>query len=223
MLAYHFTGPTLRDGQPMPPRGAWLEHDGPLIPCERGLHASRDPFDALNYAPGVLLHRVEIDGAFVEHGTPPDKLCAQRRRILATIDATALLREFSRWCALQAIHLWDAPKIAQDYLITGEERRRDAAYAAAKTAASTAVAGGRAIVAVDAAWSTGWAAADRTTVVCVASRGAAMYAASAVAADVVDAEDINAWTAALAAALAAQREQFRQLVEAAFSMIEAAG
>jgi hypothetical protein len=52
MIAYHFVGATLRDGSPVPPNGEWLEVSPPLIICEHGLHWSRDPFDALTYAPG---------------------------------------------------------------------------------------------------------------------------------------------------------------------------
>ena len=44
---YHFTGDTLRDGRPIPKPGVWLKHDGPVIPCKSGLHASEHPFDAL--------------------------------------------------------------------------------------------------------------------------------------------------------------------------------
>jgi hypothetical protein len=37
---WHFTGPTLRDGRPLPADGEWLEHAGPLVMCESGLHMS---------------------------------------------------------------------------------------------------------------------------------------------------------------------------------------
>lgn len=41
--AYHFVGETLRDGRPVPADGEWLEHDGKIIMCEAGLHASLHP------------------------------------------------------------------------------------------------------------------------------------------------------------------------------------
>jgi hypothetical protein len=45
------------------------------------------------------------------------------------------LREFARWCALQVVHLWDAPEIVIEYLQTGDEELMvAAAYAAAFTA-----------------------------------------------------------------------------------------
>lgn len=91
MLAYHFTGETLRDRRPIPEIGDWLEHSGPVVPCRSGLHASEHPFDALIFAPGKFLHLVELEGDLASHGDPVDKWCG-RRRILKTIDATDLLR-----------------------------------------------------------------------------------------------------------------------------------
>ena len=128
MRAYHFVGDTLRDGRPIPPDGAWLEHDGPLKLCESGLHASLHPFDALTYAPGATLCLVELRGTIIHD---VDKCVAQRRRIVARIDATALLRDFARACARDVLHLWDAPDVVRRYLETGDETIRDAARAAA--------------------------------------------------------------------------------------------
>ena len=138
-LAYWFFGDTLRDGSPVPPDGEWLEVTGPLIICEHGLHASLHPFDALKYAPGNNLALVEIDGDILSQD---DKVCARRRRIIRRIDATDMLRLFARQCALDVIHLWDAPPVVQQYLETGDETLRAAARAA-----------------WDAAWAA-WAAGD---------------------------------------------------------------
>ena len=113
MNYYHFTGEKLRDGRPLPAIGEWLEHDGKLEMCVSGLHASPTPFDALQYAPGQFLHLVELDGEIV---TQDDKVVARKRRIVATIDATDLLRKFARTVALKVIHLWDAPLVARAYL-----------------------------------------------------------------------------------------------------------
>ena len=130
--AYHFVGPKLRDGSVIPADGEWLEYKGALVMCESGLHASRHPFDALQYAPGATLCLVDIDGELIEQD---DKLIARRRRIVARFDATDLLWAMSRWCALQVIHLWDAPAIVREYLETGDESKRAAAGAAACAAA----------------------------------------------------------------------------------------
>ena len=128
ILAWHFVGDTLRDGRPVPPDGEWLVHDGPLVLCQTGLHASLDPWDALTYAPGPMLCRVELAGAMV-HGD--DKLVASRRRIVARVDATVLCRDFARACAREVLPLWDAPKVVCRYLETGDETIRDAAWAVA--------------------------------------------------------------------------------------------
>ena len=134
MIAYHFTANTLRDGSPIPPIGTWLEHEGEIEPCLSGLHASKHPFDALTYAPGATLHRVELVDDVKPHGVPVDKHVGRRRKILATVDATDLLRKFARWCAAQVIDLWDAPEIVRTYIETGDESLRtaaaDTAYAA---------------------------------------------------------------------------------------------
>jgi hypothetical protein len=49
-----------------------------------------------------------------------------------------MLREFARWCALQVIHLWDAPDVVRQYLETGDESLRAAARAATRAAARNA-------------------------------------------------------------------------------------
>ena len=141
-LYYHFTGPTLRDGSPIPPIGEWLEHVGPIVPCKAGLHASEHPFDALQYAPGNMLHRVELDGEIVPH--EQDKVAARRRKITATIDAKPVLRAFARRVALDVIDKWAAPDVVRRYLETGDDNLRTAAQGAAWAAAQAAAAAARA-------------------------------------------------------------------------------
>jgi hypothetical protein len=126
--AYHFVSGTLRDGRPVPADGEWLEHDGPLELCASGLHASLHPFDALQYAPGNTLCLVECEGDTL---IGDDKIVCRLRKIVARIDAEPLLREFARWCALQVIEQWDAPEVVRQYLTTGDESLRAAAWAAA--------------------------------------------------------------------------------------------
>ena len=138
MLAYHFTGDKLRNGDPIPPIGEWLEYAGEIVPCKSGMHASEHPFDALAYAPGNMLHRVELESELVSHGDPIDKWVGRRRRIIATINAESLLREFARWAANSVLHLWDAPPVVREYLATGDESLREAAGEAAWEAARVA-------------------------------------------------------------------------------------
>jgi len=93
------------------------------------------PFDALLYAPGQFLHKVEMGGNILHQN---DKLVASERTILQSIDATELLCKASRLYALDVIHLWNAPKVVQDFLKTGDEKLRDAALAATLAATSAA-------------------------------------------------------------------------------------
>ena len=146
---YHFTSDKLSNGEPIPPIGEWLHFTGKLEMCNAGLHASEHPFDALQYAPGPMLHRVELSGAIINGD---DKVVSERRKIVATIDATDLLRNFARKQALSVIHLWEAPQVVKDYLTTGDESLRDAARAAAWTAAWDAARGAVEAAARAAAW-----------------------------------------------------------------------
>jgi hypothetical protein len=150
--AYHFVGDTLLDGRPVPADGEWLEHDGPIVICVSGLHASRRPWHALTYAPGPVLCVVEVEGIEAERR---DKLVARRRRIVRRVDLTDDLRAFARQCALDVIHLWDAPDAVRRYLETGDASLREAAWNAAWDAACT--------VACDVAWDATRAAAWSAT------------------------------------------------------------
>ena len=153
MKAWHFTKDTLRDGSPVPKVGEKLVHDGELIICKSGLHASKRIIDALTYAPGHMIHRVECGGE-IQHEL--DKLVCTERTILFTVDGEELLRKFARMRALDVIHLWGAPDVVVRYLKTGDESIRSAALDAARTAARTAVwAAARA-----AAWTASTAARD---------------------------------------------------------------
>jgi hypothetical protein len=171
ILAWHFVGVTLRDGAAIQPDSVWLHYGGICKMCESGLHASRDPFDALQYAPGSTLCLVEVDGIVEEQN---DKLVCRSRRIVARMDATELLRYFARMQALSVIHLWDAPDVVLDYLMTDDEELRDAAMDAARAPAWAAA---RA-PAWDAVRAAAWAAA-RAAPAWDAARDAAWDAARA--------------------------------------------
>jgi len=134
VLGWHFTGDKLRDGRPIPPVGEWLKHDGDVAMCKSGLHLSKHPYDALKYAPEATLHRVRGRGDIIESD---DKIVCRERVILWTIPTETmqtLLWDYARWCALQVVHLWDAPDVVVKYLKTGDESLREAARAAAWTA-----------------------------------------------------------------------------------------
>lgn len=136
-IAYHFTGDTLRDGSPIPPIGHTLVFPGEIKLRERGYHWSRTPWQALQYAPGNLLHRVRVGGTVIERRD--DKGVSSERTILATIDATHLMRRFAADQALSVSHLWPMPDVVREYLTTLDESKRttamDAAWAAVEAAA----------------------------------------------------------------------------------------
>ena len=107
--------------------------------CESGLHFSRLPHQALEYAPGATICLVEVGGEVVEE-TNGDKGICSRRKIIARMDATELLRFYARMQAVKVLEYWDTepPEVVCDYLMTGDESLRAAAWDAARAAARDA-------------------------------------------------------------------------------------
>ncbi len=169
-IAWHFTGATLRDGSPIPAIGETLIYKGRIKLCERGYHWSLKPHQALEYAPGNLLHMVRYGGEVL---TGDDKGVSSERTILATIDAEHLLRRFAADQALSVAHLWDMTDVVREYLTTLDESKRIAAWVDAKSAAD----GFTAWAAGAAAWAAARAAAAAAAR--EAARGAAWAAAGA--------------------------------------------
>jgi hypothetical protein len=168
--AWHFVGDTLRDGRPVPKDGEWLVHSGEVELCASGLHASRDAFDALRYAPGSTLCLVECAGHVIEGD---DKLVCSERKIVVRMDAERMLRWYARQQALSVVHLWEPPDVVLDYLM-GDDSVRAAAEAAAAAAARAAAA---------------WVAARAAAEAAAAARAAAAWAAARAAeAEAVEAE-----------------------------------
>src|SRR5271166_2007818 len=128
ILAWHFVGDKLRNGDLIPLDGVTLRFSGRLRMCESGFHASRRIIDALHSAPGDTVCRVLIGGDIIEE---PDKLVASERSILWRLDAKELLTEFTRKIALSVIHLWDAPDVVKRYLETGDPKQQEAAFRSA--------------------------------------------------------------------------------------------
>lgn len=75
--------------------GQTLTVEPPLEMCRHGLHASMEPLDALLYAPGTIVCRVELSGKILQDY---DKMCAEKRTVLWMADATLALHEFMCWC-----------------------------------------------------------------------------------------------------------------------------
>jgi hypothetical protein len=152
----------------------------------------------LQYAPGETLCLVECGGQIIEGD---DKLVCSERTIIARMDATEMLRYFARMQALSVIHLYPngTDDVVFDYLMTGDESLRAAAWAAAWDAARAA--------ARDAAWAAARAAARDAA--WDAARAAAWDAARAAAGDAARA-------AARDAAWAAARRDFNELTRDCF-------
>ena len=155
-IAYHFVGSTLGDGRPVPENNFKLVHEGPVRICNSGLHASLSAFDAMFYAPGNVLCKVQCSGIVKRHD---DKFVCRERTILQRFDATELMDSFARECALSVMHLWDAPEIVIKYLKTGDPKLKDASRAAARAAAMSAAWDAAWYAARVAAWDAAWDAA----------------------------------------------------------------
>ncbi|KKN58429.1 hypothetical protein LCGC14_0552420 [marine sediment metagenome] len=169
MKAWHFCkGWKLRDCRDLVV-GKTYEHTGELKICASGLHASKELLDALEYAPGSVLCRVEISGD-LQH--QDDKMIGRKRKVLWAVDIEKQLHTFACDCAERALkrerkagrepdaRCWKAIEVKRKWIngkATDEElaaawdAARDAARAAARAAARDA--------ARDAAWAAARAAA----------------------------------------------------------------
>ena len=174
ILAWHFTeGATLRDGQPLEV-GKTYTHEGEVKMCESGYHASRRLIDALRYAPGAQISRVECWGDVQEQN---DKLVARNRTVLWTIDATMILHEFAcrvaeialskvtnpdprSLAAIKAKRKWMKGKISDKDLDAAGRGAWSAAESAAKSAAWYAAESAAWYAAESAATSAAWYAAE---------------------------------------------------------------
>lgn len=131
VAGWHFVDETLRDGRPVPADGVALRHDGAVAICASGLHASERILDALKYASGNIVCRVECDDV---ESRQEDKLVCRSRTVLWRVDGESLLRDFARRVALDVAALWDVPEVVRKFLETGNENLRVAARAAARQA-----------------------------------------------------------------------------------------
>jgi hypothetical protein len=224
IFGWHFVGDRLRDGTAIPADGDWLPKlNSPIIPCAYGYHGSAHPFDALKYAPGSTLCYCEYRGDVVEQGNPVDKFAAVERRIIRRMDATGMLRYFTRMQALSVAHLWDAPDLVLDFLMTGDESISAAANAAANTAAATYAAAytaantdanAAAYTAANAATYAAAAAYIAANTATYTAANTATYAATYAAAYAAADASADAYAAAYAAA----RREFAALVCESFQL-----
>ena len=144
--------PIMRDGT-LIEIGKRYEIEGEPELCARGYHGSLRAIDALKYAPGAWVSLRPLDGVIEGDDKAVGKSFMQQKGA----DATEVLREFARLCALDVVHMWDAHQVVIDYLKTGDKSLRDAVIDASKNCAwnPTMAATWNAAMAAesDAAWS----------------------------------------------------------------------
>jgi hypothetical protein len=110
---------------------------GPLVMCENGMHGSRRLLDALQYAPGGVLCKVEIWGEIQEGD---DKLVGRHRKVLSMVNAEKMLHEAACHFAEEALtaakitdeRCWNAIKVKRAWLAgKATDKELDTAWAAA--------------------------------------------------------------------------------------------
>jgi len=209
--------------------GKRYEAEGELRMCYNGMHASVEPLDALYYAPGSLVCRVELSGEILRD---TDKLCARYRKVLAMADATRTLHLFACDVAEEALSIakatdersHNAIRVKRAWLdgkaTTVELGAARSAAVDATTAPAFAAAGDAAIdiawaaaraadtgSAVTAAWSTAISVARAAAIdkVCGA-RDAARATTRSAAID-------KAWVTAMAVARSAQNQRLTAMLD----------
>ena len=142
---------------------------GKISLCENGLHASKTILDALYYAPGPVVCRVEVWGDVVRSS---DKLAGRNRAVLWMLDATNVLHEFACRCAEDALALvkkpdgrslaaieakraWMRCEITDEELAAAGEAAGEAAWEA-RVAARDAAGAAAGAAAGEAAWEAAW-------------------------------------------------------------------
>ena len=171
MLGWHFlaTDRRLRYGNQEVEAGQTYTADGPLAMCRNGMHACRRPLDALDYAPGPIVCRVQLIGE-ISHDR--NKSVARSRRVLWRADATTMLHEFALSVATTALSIveahggtvdprsWKALEVKAIWLRgKATDQQLTAAWAAAGAAARAVAARAAAGAAArDAARDAAWAA-----------------------------------------------------------------
>jgi hypothetical protein len=134
-LAWHFTRDMIQLGCPVPAPGQVIKYSEPLESFLSVPPAWERIIDALDAAPGYLLHRVRLGGKILQHGT---RLVSSEWTFLWSIDAREILLDCARRWALDVLHLWTLPAMVKEYLETGREELREAATAAALSVSAAA-------------------------------------------------------------------------------------
>jgi len=115
--------------------------------------------------------------------------------------------QFARWCSLRVVHLWDCPDVVMQYLETGDEELRDAAWNAAWDAWDATAAA----AAHSAAWNAAHAAALNAALNTALNAAWDAWGATTAAA----AAHAAAWNAARGEEREKQIEKLKGIVECA--------
>ena len=135
-----------------------------LVMCKSGFHATKRLFDALKYAPGPVVCRVELGGRILHQD---DKSVASERTVIAMADASTVLHEFACWCEEQALKNIKNPDPRSVAAIAATRAWRESEITDAELLAAAGLAADRS------AWLAAGSAADRSA----ADRSAAWLAA----------------------------------------------
>ncbi len=107
------------DGFTWPEPGEWLEVEGPLVPCENGLHVAT-PTQVLDWLSDALW-LVEVDGETVDAG---DKTVVRRARLVRPLPwDSRVARVFAADCAGRVLPIFERER-------PGDDRPRKAIEAA---------------------------------------------------------------------------------------------
>jgi len=213
VLAWHFLKTDCRTGEEgiLVSPGSVLHVDLPIELYKRGLHGSRQAIDALGYAFGPVVERVELYGTIIEGD---DCLVATDRKCLWLADAAEVLHEFACQCAEDALRVagvedarcWSAIATKRAWL-RGEVD--DAELDAVKIVAPDDISDAVSFVTSDLAW--------------VAAMETAIAAASSVAwatASALSSPSSAAWRAAWFAGQEAERARQNRRLTAMLSTLE---
>ena len=157
MIGWHWIREdrTLRTGEVVQAGGIYRA-TGPLVMCFNGVHASRRALDALYYAPGPVVCRVELRGELL-HAL--DKSVARTRRVLWLADATTVLHQFAVTVASDALHVREAQGESVDDRLWAALETKERWLRGLATNEQLGAAWAAAAAARDAARAAAWAAA----------------------------------------------------------------
>lgn len=86
--------------------------------CKYGMHGSIHALDAVGFAPGSIVCRVEISGDVLY---ADNKLVGRHRKVLWMADASDVLTKFSKWCVSQVISQIPDPNLTRKFLESGNK------------------------------------------------------------------------------------------------------